>query len=122
MTRTLIVLSLLFAACEVDSPTDEVDAIDTGLDTAGKADSLWLPTDAGALQLLYPQTRSLENQTSGYHVYTFEGRAGWQVTMVQKSAAFRTYVRVYAPSGHRVSRSGVQDSDNGAWYSTLHLT
>ena len=115
-------VSLGLAACDATVDTgDELDSVEVGgLD--GKSDSLFYPTEMGELQLLSAQTQSLAPQASGYQVYTFSGRQDAEVKFVEKSAHFRTYLRVYAPSGRRWSRSGVRNADNGAFYSTLDLT
>jgi hypothetical protein len=110
------------AACDAgDQAEVDVDSVEVGgLD--GKSDSLFYPTEMGPLQLLTAQTQNLAPRDSGYQVYTFEGKRGWDVTFVQKSAEFRTYFRLYAPSGRRWSRSGIVNADNGAYYSTLDVT
>src|SRR5689334_22854171 len=109
MKTTIVMMTfaaLGLAACDAgDQAEVDVDSVEVGgLD--GKADSLFYPSEMGALQLLTPQTQNLVAQTSGYHVYTFEGRANAEVKFVMKSGDFRTYFRLYAPSGRRWSRSG----------------
>jgi hypothetical protein len=125
MKTTMVMVafaSLGFAACDatVESGDDLENVQIGGLDD--KSDSLFYPTEMGELQLLKAQTQNLAPQTSGYQVYTFWGRQDAEVKFVEKSGQFRTYLRVYAPSGRRWSRSGVRNLDNGAWYSTLDLT
>ena len=125
MKTTILMMTFAafgLAACDAgDQAVDDVDSIEIGgLDN--KADSLFYPTEMGELQLLTPSTQNLVPRDSGYQVYTFEGRANADVTFVMKSGQFRTYFRLYAPSGRRWSRSGVLNADNGAYYSTLTVT
>src|SRR2546430_4751325 len=84
-----------------------------------KEDSPSRPTAMGELRLKTPQTHALTRGRGGYHAYTFAGRSGWKITFTEKSAAFRTYLRVYAPSGRRWSAPGVRAG--AAWVSTLGL-
>lgn len=87
---------------------------------SGKDDSTRLPTAKGALLAGTPAQATL-SRSSGFHTYTFAGRAGSKVKFVLKSRAYRTYLRITSPAGTRWNAPGVRDR-NGAYYSTIELT
>jgi hypothetical protein len=112
---TLAATSLAACAQSPDDGDDEFAGIEISADA--KADTAAAPTLMGALARNVPQTHSLVPVTSGYHLYTFDGTAGERIHLILESSAFRTYLRVTAPSGTRRSVSGT--ASGGAWRSAI---
>jgi len=101
----VVICSLVaLAGCGSSSTADEFAGVE--VEEAGKEDSARRPTAMGALLPNRPRTGELAPLTSGYHLYTFEGRPGWIARFQVDSADYETYVRVTTPSGRRLSDKG----------------
>lgn len=116
------VVSVLIVAC---TASEDLDLLDDDLASVtiegedGKADSPGAPANMGELRLFEAETATLTSNGRGFHRYSFHGEAGWKLNIVLKSATFRTYLRITAPSGRRFVATGVTNPDNGAWYATI---
>ncbi|MBL9016028.1 MAG: hypothetical protein JNL83_17705 [Myxococcales bacterium] len=86
----------LVTACSTDVEHAEPDDVELGDD---KADLPSRPTPMGAIESDRPAHGKLRAVTSGYHLYTFEGRAGEYVRLQLDSPDFRPYLRVTGPAG-----------------------
>jgi hypothetical protein len=96
MLRASLLFCLLPACVTSTTEHEDLDAVELGDD---KADLPSRPTPKGALESDRPAHDRLRAVTSGYHLYTFDGRAGESVRLQLDSPDYRPYLRVTGPAG-----------------------